>query len=412
MAPFLADNHVFEALEVFVNSQLCLVSFLLMFDYLKEFKLSDELGDINDLVVVIQALASHTGLRKLQLCGTSFGWRGCDSLVRLLNQSTELKEVAFNYMRGITNDGWHDIFVALQSTRCKLERFKIMGVEGINEHTSLWLSDALMHHSTTLKSLQFHENEGLLVVIPLLQDPNAILEELNLDSNNDYSITNEGIEVLTNVLVTNSRLKRLELRGNSSITAEGWVTFSAFLRNPNSNLEELTLDCSHHMNDTVMNTFADALTINHKLQKLDIYWCDNTPNQSKVTSIGYDTFICTLCNSSSIMSTFNSNHSLEEIDVEIYDNEDEEQLLRDFLPEELTSLLQINKENNKNQAARLKIIKTHFSGNSIRMEPLTTMAVNVRPHAIAWMAKDMHVYEFLRAMPSLLEKVEDYQLVV
>jgi hypothetical protein len=40
------------------------------------------------------------------------------------------------------------------------------------------------------------------------------------------------------------------------------------------------------------------------------------------------------------------------------------------------------------------------------------MAVNVRPHAIAWMAKDMHVYEFLRAMPSLLEKVEDYQLVV
>jgi hypothetical protein len=35
------------------------------------------------------------------------------------------------------------------------------------------------------------------------------------------------------------------------------------------------------------------------------------------------------------------------------------------------------------------------------------MDANVRPHAIAWMAKDMHVYQFLRTMPSLLEKVED-----
>jgi hypothetical protein len=141
-----------------------------------------------------------------------------------------------------------------------------------------------------------------------------------------------------------------------------------------------------------MNSFADALTINHKLRELDMYWYDDTSNQSKVTSIGYDALSCTLCNSSSILSTFNSNHSLEEIDFEIYDNEDEEQLLCDFLSEELTSLLQINKENNKNQAARLKIIMSH---------------------AIAWMAKDMHVYQFLRAMPSLLEKVEDeYHLVV
>jgi hypothetical protein len=77
-----------------------------------------------------------------------------------------------------------------------------------------------------------------------------------------------------------------------------------------------------------------------------------------------------------------------------------------FLPEELTSLLQINKYNNMNKAARLKIIMSHFSGNDIKMEPFAKMVVNVRPHAIEWMAKDMHLYEFLRAMPSLLEKVE------
>jgi hypothetical protein len=262
----------------------------------------------------------------------------------------------------------------------------------------------LLHHSTTLKSLHFYENEGLLVVIPLLQDPNAILEELNLEFHDADSMTNEELEALTNALVTNSRLKRLELSGNSSITAEGWVTFSAFLRNPNSNFEKLSLvACNHINNDTVMNAFADALTSNHKLRELDMYWCD-APNQ--VTSIGYDALTCMLCNSSSILSTFTSNHSLEEVNFEVYDNEFE-QLLCDFLPEELTTLLQINKENNKNQASRLKIINTHFNDNSINMEPFTNMAVNVRPHAIAWMAKDMHVYQFLRAMPSLLEKVED-----
>jgi hypothetical protein len=143
------------------------------------------------------------------------------------------------------------------------------------------------------------------------------------------------------------------------------------------------------------------LTINHKLQQLCFDNCDIV-----TVNGGYAALTRTLCNSLSILSTFNSNHSLEEIDFEIYDNEDEEQLLYDVLPEELTSLLQINKENNKNQAARLKIIKTHLNDNSIKMEPFAKMAVSVRPHAIAWMAKDMHLYQFLRAMPSLLENVK------
>jgi hypothetical protein len=76
------------------------------------------------------------------------------------------------------------------------------------------------------------------------------------------------------------------------------------------------------------------------------------------------------------------------------------------VPKKLRSLLHINRENCPSQAARLKIIKTHFSGNDIKMEPFAKMAVNVRPHAIEWMAKDMHLYELLRAMPSLLDQFE------
>ena len=67
------------------------------------------------------------------------------------------------------------------------------------------------------------------VIIPLLQDPKSILEELSLvndnAANDAYSVTNEGIEVLTNALAVNRRLKSLVLTGHRSITAEGWMIF-------------------------------------------------------------------------------------------------------------------------------------------------------------------------------------------
>ena len=334
MAPFLADNHVFKRLEVVVNdgnemTQLCLVSFLLMFDYLKEFTLFHEREDNDYFDVVIQALAAHTGLKKLVLWGVSIGRRGRDSLVKLLNKSTKLKEIALANILGITNDGWLDIFTALQSTRCKLEKIELRGVEGVSERTALCIAAALLHHSTTLKGLDL--NQQVIVVIPLLQDPNTILEELTLVSDNDDSITNEDIVVLTDALATNNTLKRLWLCG--------------------------------------------------------------------VHGGGYAAFTHTLCNKSSILSTYLSNHTLNML---LYARK--YPLLDGSTSEELNSLLQINEENNKNQAARLKIIKTHFSGNDIKMEPFTKIAVGARPHAIAWMAKDMHFYELLRAMPSLLEK--------
>jgi hypothetical protein len=70
------------------------------------------------------------------------------------------------------------------------------------------------------------------------------------------------------------------------------------------------------------------------------------------------------------------------------------------------NLLRLNKENSPNEAARLKIINTHFSGSEINMQPFMEINFSVRSHAIAWMAKDMHLYRFLRTMPSLLEAIE------
>jgi hypothetical protein len=124
MAPFLADNKVFNSLafvltdDVNATTVSCLASFLLMFDYLENFKLSGgEEGIVNDLDIIIQALTVHTGLRKLHFWGVAIGRRGCDSLVKLLKKSSSLKELSFYNVRGITDDsddGWLSIFTAVQ----------------------------------------------------------------------------------------------------------------------------------------------------------------------------------------------------------------------------------------------------------------------------------------------------------
>jgi hypothetical protein len=50
--------------------------------------------------------------------------------------------------------------------------------------------------------------------------------------------------------------------------------------------------------------------------------------------------------------------------------------------------LRINRENSNSQAARIKVIKTHFSGSNINTQIFAGMEVNVLPTVIAWMGRD------------------------
>ena len=101
------------------------------------------------------------------------------------------------------------------------------------------------------------------------------------------------------------------------------------------------------------------------------------------------------------MSTYNSNHFLQKVGHEHYD----------YLPEELESLLQIHRENSPSQAARLKIIKTHFKDGFIT-QPFVDMDLNMLPHAMAWMGRDgragevdRHYFSFIKSISSLFENV-------
>jgi hypothetical protein len=336
-------------------------------------------------------------LTVLHLYANDIGNGGAIKLAKGFLHNSTLKELMLREFEAM-EVGQKAIFDSLQHTKCKLEMLHLR-VHNIKEASALSLSCVLRHHHGTIKSLQLDgsfksvkyddEDDNIGIICQPMLGHNSVLEKLVLS--NDI-LTNAVVYALTKALTENNRLRMLDLSNNLHVSAEAWEIFSEVLRNPYSVLEILKLGECYNV-DEVMHSFADALSRNKMLKELRV-------GGLFVTYDAIDALIHTLCNTSSILSTFNSNHTLERIcnaRDEVYYSDD------------LMCLLRINRHNTKSEAARLKIIKSHFSGPSMNNTPFNVdkMKLRVRPHAIAWMAKGKHLYQFLRAMPWLIRKVED-----
>jgi len=173
-------------------------------------------------------------------------------------------------------------------------------------------------------------------------------------------------------------------------TSVGWQNFTNLLLNPNSALKELVLT-GNTINDDIISAFALALTNNTKLKKLMF-----NGYTSRVTSVGYAAISRLLCDTSSILNTFNSNHTLESIGF--------------VLREDFSALHRINRNNSIRQAARIKILNSHFSGSDINTQVFTDMKLNILPTAMSWMGHDNGsnvgmnlMFEFLRREPSICD---------
>jgi hypothetical protein len=423
---FFSDNRAFECLVVDDNCERehgALAAALQRFVSLKEFKFTNDDNRWACLDNAIAALIGHSGLVKLTISNVQIESEGCAALAKLLqtprselkalhlldarindqwvntfasglSRNSTLKELEIRGAEEITEIGWQAIVAAIP--KCEVKKLAISsGGNEVNDTVILSLSNSLLNN-TTVKTLDLSENgsvtiAGWNVLFRRLRDSDSALVNLNLSFN---SITDEGIDALTQVLVNNNRLRELNLRRNQDVTAAGWVALSIVLRYPSSALEKLDLS-RNHINNTVMVSYADALSDNSKLRELELDL--DTNSNSIITTESYAACAHILCDISSVLSTYHSNHSLEKLS-----NESNEE----FLPQDLRSLLQLNRENIQSQAARIKIIATHFSGCEINMQPFMDMGLSVRPHAIAWMAREDDLYQFLRAMPSLLEKAE------
>jgi len=353
----------------------------------------------NNFNVLFQVLASNRSIQTLTIhhCmgSTSIDDEGANIVAGLIHNAP-IKELTINCAGYITNVGWLAIFTALQmNPTCRLEKF-ILSSNNMNEAAALSLSNVLLRHRATLETLdlggiiQNMTIAGWFFFLQFLQDPSCRLKKLIL---NCCAITDEVAAVLTNALANNSRLRELDLSYNHFVTATGWVGFSTVLRNPNSALEKLNLR-GNRIIDHVMTSFADALANNNLLRELNL-------DLENVSCDGYAAFNNILCNNASILRTYQSNHSFEKL----CRTDDESSL-----PKNLRSLLRINRENSNNQAARIKIIKTHFSGSNINTQIFARMEVNVLPTVIAWMGRDGRsdgngdlLFAFLWSMPLLCD---------
>jgi hypothetical protein len=394
-----------------------------------------------------------SNLMVLELDNTPMDTEVASILAGGLLVDASLKEFSLNSTDQMTKDGWDAIFAALKKSTCTLEKLSVRMCGMMQDDVVIFLSNALLDRGT-LKSLSLGGRGGEYVpsatvanrgaLFQLLHNTVCSLEILTLHSVG--GLNNDSIMCLKNVIANNSRLRELELIANYDVTTDGWVNFLTFpdnaklerlylgddsdindqaldvfrisllnncrlkdlhlgyffdvtnagwtafssvVRNPNSLLEKLCLTL-HLDSDEVAISFADALTNNKRLRELTI---------GSSTEI-YASFTHILCNSSNIMSTYNSNHILSELSLERDGS-------RRPLPIDLASALQINRDHNVSQAARLKIIKTHFSGSDINTTPFTVMELKVLPTAISWMGRDSGseisdlLFAFVRSMSSL-----------
>ncbi len=186
----------------------------------------------------------------------------------------------------------------------RLEKLHLCG----NNINALSLSDILNHNTTlqvlTLNYTAFERNTawgGLFT--RLLLSPNCTLECLQLGSTN---LDDFNLQLLANVLAHNGSLKRLGLCSNPAVTPATWMAFATYLQSPSSALEELDLS-NNSINDDALLLFVDALADNNMLRKFDF------SHNTAVTDAGWMALRHLLCNRSSIIDTYHSNHTLEEV---------------------------------------------------------------------------------------------------
>ena len=229
----------------------------------------------------------------------------------------------------------------------------------------------------------------------LLSQSFTELRELNLYLND---IDDEGVDALVGAL-PNSELGNLTLSENPNITARGWKSIAAMLKNPYCNLKKLHL-IDNNIDDEGALVFAYAMARNSKLKVLCL-------SLNAITTEGYFCFSKVLCNTSSINRTFLSNHTLEHLGVGVPNK----------IPDDIQYLLDLNSSDyDKRQVAIKKILKHH---QHFDMQPFFEWDLKVLPIAVDWFERAQSIanehearigkqklgtiYQFIRAMPEVFE---------
>lgn len=172
-----------------------------------------------------------------------------------------------------------------------------------------------------------------------IQNAPLTLEELDVSRN---YIDDEGAAALVDLLVTMRDFHTLHLR-DSDCTANGLRAFTRLLQ-PSSKITTLDLGMND-FNDEVIYDFADVLANNSTLTTLHI-------GGDEITDRSWTALSRILCDESSIKNTYSFNHTLHTL--EKFDD------VQVKIPDDLSMLLLLNKNQDKASVRRQKILIHHF----------------------------------------------------
>ena len=170
----------------------------------------------------------------------------------------------------------------------------------------------------------------------------------------------------------------------------GCTALGLLLKRPSCKLKEVYLHKCGIDNECV-TILANSLVGNTSLTKLVL-------KENGISLAGWKAFSPILCDTSSIETTYNSNHTLQDFGKSYVSS----QLV---LPEEVASLIRCNKNQCKFMVARRKIIEHHFRSTEDNFDIFLDMELQVLPYVISWMGRDTStlLYQLFQKIPTLFE---------
>ena len=339
-------------------------------------------------------IGGNTTLQRLTICSTlpPSCDNGIEDFRRGLARNKSIRKIFFWYHR-LDRQIFHMLDLFFKNTDNNLSEIEVeeceLGAEGSRLLSSMLrasksLQTAILSNNGVgddqlvdiIASLSMHPQLEYLVLTymsigrsecsalaTLLSNTTKQLQTLDLDGNN---IDDEGIEALTHA-ISGSNLQVLDLSRNQTITIRGWERLSTLLETPYSNLERLSLQYNN-IGDEGALIFTNALKGNCKLKVLSLHG-------NGVTTEGWIPFSRLLCDTSSVNSTFLSNHTLGDFGTHGVGD----------VPTGVLSFRILNSSSeDKGQIAMTKILQHHSHFN---MEPFFEWEFKVLPLMIAWLEK-------------------------
>ena len=202
----------------------------------------------------------------------------------------------------------------------------------------------------------------------------------------DNAINDEALGVLVEGFENFVSLETLDLSNNNMITPSGLAVLASVFLLESCSLKEMHLYPSN-IEDSGAKAFADALVGNQSLEKLS-FGCTN------VTSEGWAALSSLLCDTSSINSTYLSNHSLKEIGSIYFFEYDG--------PSSFERYLELNRQNQYD----VSICKILMSHSDLDITPLLQWKLKLLPFVLAWFERARSCRTYLKESTMKFERRE------